>query len=332
MKLNTPLIIAAAAIIAALLVLLIVLVLRNVMQKRYERAIINYQNKLLSQEMEEVRHIYMTMRGWRHDYHNHMQSLKAYLAKNEIEEARDYLNDLENELDDIQLLFDTGNVNVDAILNAKVSLALKNEIQCDYKAVIPKEMIVSDIDLCVLIGNLIDNAVESCRNLPVSEQFMRLYIAPMKKQLYISVCNATNEVVRKIDEDYINEKMNQRKAVGKISTGRHEADEVKFLSGVFNGYYHVLEGLISPLEGVNPEDIKINQLINRIKDENIKEVILALTPSIEGDTTSLYILKMLEGLNVSVTKIASGIPMGADMEYMDPITIAKAMEGRNKIS
>ena len=179
MKLNTPLIIAAAAIIAALLVLLIVLVLRNVMQKRYERAIINYQNKLLSQEMEEVRHIYMTMRGWRHDYHNHMQSLKAYLAKNEIEEARDYLNDLENELD---------------------------EIQCDYKAVIPKDMIVSDIDLCVLIGNLIDNAVESCRNLPVSEQFMRLYIAPMKKQLYISVCNATNEVVRKIDEDYISKK------------------------------------------------------------------------------------------------------------------------------
>lgn len=103
-------------------------------------------------------------------------------------------------------------------------------------------------------------------------------------------------------------------------------------AGVFNGYYHVLEGLISPLEGVNPEDIKINQLINRIKSENIKEVILALTPSIEGETTSLYILKMLEGMDVSITKIASGIPVGADMEYLDPITIAKAMEGRNKIS
>ena len=206
MKINTPLIIAAAILAAALLILLIVLVLRNVMQKRYERAIINYQNKLLSQEMEEVRHIYMTMRGWRHDYHNHMQSLKAYLAKNEIEEAKNYLNDLENDLDDIQLLFDTGNVNVDAILNAKVSLALKNQIQCDYKAVIPKEMTVTDIDLCVLIGNLIDNAVESCRNLPVSEQFMRLYIAPMKQQLYISVSNATNEVVRKIDEDYVSKK------------------------------------------------------------------------------------------------------------------------------
>jgi recombination protein RecR len=103
-------------------------------------------------------------------------------------------------------------------------------------------------------------------------------------------------------------------------------------ANVFNGKYHVLEGLISPLEGINPEDIKINQLINRIKDEKIKEVILALTPSIEGETTSAYILKMLEGYDVSVTKIASGIPVGADMEYLDPLTIQRAMEGRNKIS
>lgn len=103
-------------------------------------------------------------------------------------------------------------------------------------------------------------------------------------------------------------------------------------ANIFNGKYHVLEGLISPLEGINPEDIKINQLINRIKNEKIKEVILALTPSIEGETTSAYILKLLEGLDVSVTKIASGIPVGADMEYLDPLTIARAMEGRNKIS
>ncbi|MBQ9023645.1 MAG: recombination protein RecR [Bacilli bacterium] len=103
-------------------------------------------------------------------------------------------------------------------------------------------------------------------------------------------------------------------------------------ANIFNGKYHVLEGLISPLEGINPEDIKINSLINRIKEEKIKEVILALTPSIEGETTSAYILKLLEGLDVNVTKIASGIPVGADMEYLDPLTIARAMEGRNKIS
>ena len=103
-------------------------------------------------------------------------------------------------------------------------------------------------------------------------------------------------------------------------------------ANVFNGKYHVLEGLISPLEGINPEDIKINQLINRIKDEKIKEVILALTPNIEGETTSGYILKMLEGYDVSVTKIAAGIPVGADMEYLDPLTIQMAMQGRNKLS
>lgn len=103
-------------------------------------------------------------------------------------------------------------------------------------------------------------------------------------------------------------------------------------SNAFKGKYHVLEGLISPLEGINPEDIKINQLINRIKEEDIKEVILALNMSMEGETTALYITKLLEGTDVTVTKIAAGIPVGADMEYLDSITIQRALEGRNKVS
>ena len=103
-------------------------------------------------------------------------------------------------------------------------------------------------------------------------------------------------------------------------------------SNAFKGKYHVLEGLISPLEGINPSDIRINELINRIKDEKIKEVILALNLSMEGETTSLYILKLLEGMDVSVTKIAAGIPVGADMEYLDALTIQRALEGRNKLS
>ena len=103
-------------------------------------------------------------------------------------------------------------------------------------------------------------------------------------------------------------------------------------SNAFKGLYHVLEGLISPLEGVNPEDIKINQLINRIKKEDIKEVILALNMTMEGETTSLYISKLLEGTGVSVTKIAAGIPVAADMEYLDSLTIQRALEGRNKVS
>ena len=103
-------------------------------------------------------------------------------------------------------------------------------------------------------------------------------------------------------------------------------------AGIFNGVYHVLDGLISPLNGINPEDIKINELINRIKNEKIKEIILALNPSIEGETTALYIKTMLDGLDIKVTKIAAGIPVGADMEYLDPITIQMAMEGRKEVS
>lgn len=103
-------------------------------------------------------------------------------------------------------------------------------------------------------------------------------------------------------------------------------------SNAYKGKYHVLEGLISPLEGINPEDIKINQLITRIKEENIKEVILALNMTMEGETTSLYISKLLEGTGVTVTKIAAGIPVGADMDYLDSLTIQIALEGRNKLS
>ena len=102
--------------------------------------------------------------------------------------------------------------------------------------------------------------------------------------------------------------------------------------GLYRGIYHVLEGLISPLEGVNPEDIHIDKLIKRIKEEKIKEVILALKPSIEGETTALYISKMLEKEPVKVSKIAHGIPMGAEIEYIDPLTLEMAMEDRREIS
>lgn len=102
--------------------------------------------------------------------------------------------------------------------------------------------------------------------------------------------------------------------------------------GSYNGLYHVLDGLISPLDGINPEDINVNSLLNRIENESIKEIIIAVKPSIEGETTSLYLLKKLEGSNVMVSKIAYGIPLGADMEYIDSLTLEMALEDRKKIS
>lgn len=102
--------------------------------------------------------------------------------------------------------------------------------------------------------------------------------------------------------------------------------------GVFNGKYHVLGGLISPLDNITPEDINISNLLDRVKKENIKEIIIAVSPTLEGETTSLYISKLLEPFKITVSKIAYGIPIGADMEYLDPMTLSMAMSNRNKIS
>lgn len=101
--------------------------------------------------------------------------------------------------------------------------------------------------------------------------------------------------------------------------------------GIFHGKYHVLDGLISPLDGINPEDIGLDKLLDRIKQENFEEIIFAFKPSIEGETTSLYIKKILEGLNVTTTKLASGIPIGADMEYIDSLTLERALNDRKII-
>ena len=101
--------------------------------------------------------------------------------------------------------------------------------------------------------------------------------------------------------------------------------------GTYDGYYHVINGLISPLDGINPEDIDIEKLLNRIKENDIKEVILAVKPSVEGETTSLYISRMLKDYDVVVSKIAHGVPLGADIDYVDSLTLELALENRKKI-
>jgi len=102
--------------------------------------------------------------------------------------------------------------------------------------------------------------------------------------------------------------------------------------GTYNGLYHVLDGLISPLDGVNPEDLNINSLLERTKDGSIKEIIMAIKPGIEGEMTSLYITKKLSNSGVKITKIAYGIPIGADMDYLDSLTLEMALEDRKEVS
>ncbi len=99
----------------------------------------------------------------------------------------------------------------------------------------------------------------------------------------------------------------------------------------YKGLYHVLQGLISPMDGVGADDIRIKELLNRLTDEGVKEVILALSPSVEGEATSLYLTKLIKPFGIKVSRIAFGLPVGADLEYADEITIAKALEGRHEI-
>jgi len=99
----------------------------------------------------------------------------------------------------------------------------------------------------------------------------------------------------------------------------------------YKGVYHVLHGTISPMNGIGPEDIKIKELLNRIRDNDIKEIIIATNPRVEGEATSIYLSKLIKPLGVKVTRIAHGIPVGGDLEYTDEITLTKAMEGRREI-
>ena len=101
--------------------------------------------------------------------------------------------------------------------------------------------------------------------------------------------------------------------------------------GKFNGKYHVLDGLISPLDGINPEDIGLDKLLNRVKNEKFKEIIFAFKPSIEGETTALYIKRVLDGLNIKITRLASGVPIGADIEYVDSLTLERALSDRKLV-
>ena len=101
--------------------------------------------------------------------------------------------------------------------------------------------------------------------------------------------------------------------------------------GIYNGKYHVIDGLISPLDGVDPDDIGLDKLVNRIHNDKYKEVIIAVKPSVEGETTALYIKKIIEGMNVRITRIASGIPIGTDIEFIDSMTLERALNDRKEI-
>lgn len=174
-------------------------IIRRGILRLIDNRISGYQNDLLYKHYDEVQNIYQKMRGWRHDYHNHIQTMKAHLTFNQLNELKDYLDMLDNDLQMVDTVIKTGNVRLDAILNSKLSLMASKEIHVNAKAQVPPKLTVNEVDLCVIIGNLLDNALESCEKIPYSnERFIRIYIGVLKQQLYISVTNSVGEEVKKL--------------------------------------------------------------------------------------------------------------------------------------
>lgn len=140
--------------------------------------------------------MYAKMRGWRHDYRNHIQTLKAYAAAGDIEAIRGYLDELDEDLGRVDTVIKTGNPMADAILNSKISLAISKKITVKADAHIPVALKISEIDLCIILGNLFDNAIEASAKLPEGERLIRIYMDMKNTQLYISFTNLTAEKKR----------------------------------------------------------------------------------------------------------------------------------------
>ena len=171
------------------------------------RKISQFQNELVDKHYGEVESMYRKMRGWRHDYHNHIQTLKAHMELKHYKEAEDYLVMLAEDLMTVDTVLKTGNVMVDAILNSKLALLREREIAVNVTAVVPEVVAISGVDLSVLIGNLLDNAMEACMQIEDKEErFVRIYIDILKKQLYISVTNSVKGTVGKHGARYLSSK------------------------------------------------------------------------------------------------------------------------------
>ena len=171
-------------------VLLLWLGIRWYAARLVDRRIMKYQNDMMERHYEEVSQMYRQTRGWRHDYHNHIQTMKAYLSMGKLEELDAFLSKLDQDLTQVDRVIKTGNVKVDAILNSKLTVAKNKGIRIEAKAIVPEELPFSEVDLSLIIGNLLDNAVEACMKVPEQDRFLRVYLDILKGQFYVYVMNA----------------------------------------------------------------------------------------------------------------------------------------------
>ena len=158
-------------------------------QNRLHKKLAAYQREIMETHYRETETMYQEMRGWRHDFRNHLQLLKSYAQKGDLAAVQAYLAELEQDLSRVDPAVKTGNTMADAILNSKISLARSKGVPVRADARIPVKLSISDLDLCVILGNLFDNAIEASVKLPESQRLIRLYMDMKGSQLYISFTN-----------------------------------------------------------------------------------------------------------------------------------------------
>ena len=161
------------------------------LSKWIDRRIEAYQRELIETHYREVENMYRQMRGWRHDYRGHIQAMKALLSAGDLDGLRGYLDKLDTDLNTVDTVIKTGNPMADAILNSKISLAQSRGITVKADAHVPVGLRMSEIDLCCILGNLFDNAIEASMALPEEERLIRVYMEMKGTQLYISFTNFT---------------------------------------------------------------------------------------------------------------------------------------------
>lgn len=164
----------------------------SLFSKQIDKRIAAYQRELIETHYQEVDNMYRKMRGWRHDYRNHIQAMKVMAANGNMDGIKAYLDELDTDLNTVDTVVKTGNAMADAILNSKISLAQSKSIAVHCDAHIPVKLEMSELDLCCILGNLFDNAIEASLSLPESERQIRVYMDMKGTQLYISFTNFTS--------------------------------------------------------------------------------------------------------------------------------------------
>ena len=202
----------------------------KLLDKLIDKRIAEYQNGLLAAHYAEVENMYRQTRGWRHDYRNHIQVLAGYAEMGDLEAVKTYLRELRFDLENVDTVLRTGNKMTDVILNSKISLARSKQIRVDVKVVLPAHLVINHYDLSVILGNLLDNAIEGCETQSEEkERFLRVYIGMLKEQLYLSVTNSHCTPVLKSKNGYLSTKAKDR-GLGTLSIDRIVARHKGFVN------------------------------------------------------------------------------------------------------